>query len=81
MLPTWTEVNEKISEFEKKADNAINQKVHSIQSQHPLLHRTIKAAINSVLPFPFNEIVSNIYDSSSAAGSSEQSNLKDNTIF
>lgn len=72
MLPTWTELNEKISEFEKKADNAINQKVQSIQSQHPLLHRTIKAAINSVLPFPFNEIVSNIYDSSSAAGSSDQ---------
>ena len=69
MLPTWTELNEKISEFEKKADNAISQKVQSIQSQHPLLHRTIKATIGSVLPFPFNEIAKSIYDSSSSAGS------------
>ena len=71
MLPTWTELNEKISEFEKKADQAINQKIQSIQLQHPLLHRTIKATINSVLPFPFKEIASTIYDNSSSAGSSE----------
>ena len=71
MSPKWTELNEKISEFEKKADNAINQKVQGIQSQHPLVHRFIKATINSVLPFPVNEIARSIYDSSSSAGGSE----------
>ena len=72
MLPAWTELNEKISEFEKKADDTINQKVQSIESQHPLVHRIIKTTINSVLPFPFNEIARSIYDSSSSAGSSMQ---------
>ena len=72
MLPTWTELNKKISEFEKKADSVINQKVQSIQSQHPLIHRFIKATINDVIPFPFNEIARSIYDSSSSAGGSEQ---------
>jgi hypothetical protein len=72
MLLTWTELKAKISEFEKKADDAISQKVQGIQSEHPLVHRVIKTTINSVLPFPFNEIAKSIYDSSSSAGSSEQ---------
>jgi hypothetical protein len=72
MMPTWAQLNEKISEFEKKADNAINQKVQKLQSQHPLVHRFIKATINDVIPFPINEIARSIYDSSSSSGSSEQ---------
>src|ERR671918_509413 len=72
MLPTWSELDEKISEFEKKIDGVIGQKVQGIQSQHPLLHRFIKTTINDVIPFPFNEIARSIYDSSSSAGSSEQ---------
>jgi hypothetical protein len=76
MLPTWTELNKKISEFEKKVDDAINQNVKGIQSQHPLLHRFIKTTINDVIPFPFNEIAKSIYDSSSAGDSSEQEAIK-----
>ena len=76
MLPTWAELNEKISVFEKKVDDAINQKVQGIQSQHPILHRIIKTTINNVVPFPFNEIARSIYDNSSAGGSSEQESIK-----
>ena len=77
MLPSWSELNKKISEFESRVDDAINKKVQGIQSQHPLLHRFIKTTINDVIPFPFNEIASSIYDTSSASGSSEHEAITD----
>lgn len=64
-LPSWHEFNEKLSEFEKK----VSQKIEQFKNDHPLLDAAIKSLL-PLFPAPFSSIAQNIYNCSD--GSEEE---------
>lgn len=75
-FPSWRELTDKISEFEKSVDTAIGKKVQGFQDKHPLGDKSVKTII-SLLPSPFDSIAGNIYTTSEGSDEDKFEKIKE----
>jgi len=76
ILPSWQELTEKISEFDRRVNVAIGKKVQGFQEKYPLSAKVVDGII-SIVPPPFNSIAKNIYTTSVGSDEEKLEKIKD----